>query len=455
MPSHPAPSVFSRLGNPILDYLKYFAYRQLIWQPHLRLLRPLNGIIALLCLATALNAFAASVEIAARFDPRDGKETIKLSFLVGGQEVLAKLQPNDPLALKAENYTIIERKSGEPDREVPLDGNPRAKGLFGIESILLIPKEEIPAKGKNYIVRVAHTLVIEAPDGTHTAVPPKDYPLDNSIAEIDREILAPESVESKLELQAGTGGGVVSVKYHLRKDQIKRQLRDGVTSNDTWLHVDLTAKADVNITPSEKDKYFDSMVAELDLFHAYSWPRLTDKMEALPAIMGHSEFGLTGRFETDRDFKTMDATVGAVYSVFVKNPVTTWLHSAFVPKLKEAGVAPLFIVGYDYVSEIRNGTATDKGSNRVRAEFSWSLPILREQALPILGSTDADAVFDVGGIFDVDKQRLTDTTKITLEVRQHEVTDKSWSYILTYAQGKATPTYNHFDAILAGLKKSF
>ena len=427
-----------------------------IWHPHLRRLQRISVAISivLLFLTTAFSAVAADVAIAPRFTPFEGKEIIRVRFLVDGKDV-GKVQANDPFALKADNYVIIERKSGEADREIPIDGNPRPRGLGGIQNIFLVPKEEIPAKGKKYILRVTHSLTIEAPDGSHGVAPPKDYTLDNTIAELDREILAPESVESKFELQAGSGGGAVSARYHFRKDQVKQELRDGVTSNDAWFHIDLTAKADVNVTPKEKNKYFDSMTTELDLFHAYSWPNLPNDMKVLPAIMGHSEFGLTGRFETDRDFTTMDATAGAAYSVFVKNPVTTWLHSAFVPKIKEAGVAPLFIVAYDYVTQIRQGAATDTGNNRLRGEFSWSLPILREQSVPFLGSTDADALFDVGGIYDFDKQVVTDTTKLTLEVRQHDASDDSWSYTLTYAQGKATPIYKHFDAILAGLKKTF
>jgi hypothetical protein len=410
-------------------------------------------LIALPFLATAFNAVAANLEVVPGFTPLNGKEIIEVRFLVDGKNV-GKLQSNDVLALKADNYRIIERRSGAADREIPLDGKPRPRGLDGVQCIFLIPKEEIPAKGKNYILRVAHSLTIEAPNGEQRVVLPRDYPLDSAIAVIDQEILAPQSVESKLELQTGSGGGAISARYHFRKDKLKRELREGVIG-DSWFHIDFTAKADVNITPDEKNKYLDSIVAELDLFHAYSWPRLPDNIKALPLFMGHSEFGLTGRFETDRDFETMNVTAGAAYSVFVKNPVTTWLHSAFVPKIKEAGVAPLFVVAYDYVSEVRGGEATDNGNNRLRAEFSWSLPILREQSLPILGSTDADVLFEVGGIYDFEKRKLTDTTKLTLELRQHALSNQGWSYTLTYAQGQATPTFQHFDAILAGLKKIF
>jgi hypothetical protein len=431
--------LFSRLRKTTLGYPKYRVGAAIS--------------IILLWLGTALSSLAATVKIAPDFSPFQGKEIIKVRFLVDGKDV-GKLQV-DPFALKSDNYAIIERESGKADREIPLDGNPQPRGIAGIQSIFLIPNEDIPVKGKKYVLRVAHSLTIEAPDGSHGVVAPKDYELNIKIAELDREILAPQSVESKFELQTGTGGGAISARYHFRKDQVKQELRDGVTSNDAWLHIDFTAKVDVNVTPKEKNKYLDSMTAELDLFHAYSWPNLPNDINVLPVLMGHSEFGLTSRFETDRDFKTTAATAGAAYSVFVKNPVTTWLHSAFVPKIKEAGVAPFFVVAYDYVSEIRHGAATDKGNNRLRGEFSWSLPLLREQSIPVLGSADADALFEVGGIYDFDKQALTDTTKITLEVRQHEASDQSWSYTLTYGQGKATPTFKHFDAILAGLKKTF
>ena len=91
-------------------------------------------------------------------------------------------------------------------------------------------------------------------------------------------------------------------------------------------------------------------MGELDAFHAYSWPDL-ESARSLPAFMGHSEFGLTSRIESDRDLKNINSTAGAAYEVFLKNPVTSWMHSAFVRNDPEAGVAPLFILGYDYVGE--------------------------------------------------------------------------------------------------------
>src|SRR5438105_150910 len=166
MNSRLALHLFSHLGSTILGYLKHPASQKETWHPcHRRLKRTVVAIsIVLVLLTTAFSAVAADVTIAPRFTPFEGKEIIRVRFFVDGKDV-GKIQANDPFALKADNYAIIERKSGEADREIPLDGNPRPRGLEGIQNIFLIPKEEIPGKGKTYVLRVAHSLTIEAPDG--------------------------------------------------------------------------------------------------------------------------------------------------------------------------------------------------------------------------------------------------------------------------------------------------
>ncbi len=150
---------------------------------------------------------------------------------------------------------------------------------------------------------------------------------------------------------------------------------------------------------------------------------------------------------------------------YIKNPLTTFLHGNVVKllqgkELKEAGVAPYLFFSYDYVDHLKQGVSTATGNERLRADFSWSLPLLRGFEFPkTLGVTqqvfDADFLADVEVIYDFHSSKLMDNTKLTLEFRPEMAADKAPSFTLTYARGKATPTFKNFDALLAGMKIPF
>jgi hypothetical protein len=391
---------------------------------------------------------AEPVTIFPFFQPHNGKEQIRLDFKG------AAVQGNDPHALDPANYTLLKSGPGGA-REIPLGGKPMGADFHGIHSIVLPLGGKIDTgKTAQYSLKINNTMTLKRDDDEAVAVPPNDYQLNTKAVALDATLLAPETNESKLQLQGGTGFGAISARYHLREDSVRDDLASD-SVGDSWLHIDFTATADVDLDPDDKHDYLDSIVGELDAFHAYSWPDL-ESAKTLPAFMGHSEFGITSRVESDRDFKTVNSTAGASYDVFLKNPLTTWLHSVFVPNNAEAGVAPLFVLGYDYVGEIRRQEGTlRQGKNRLRGDFSWTLPLLQQFDIPLVGPRDVNAVFDLGGIYDFDRSRFTNTTQVSLEVAGNAREAGGWSWTLTYAQGRATPTYKHFDAILGGLKKLF
>ncbi len=90
------------------------------------------------------------------------------------------------------------------------------------------------------------------------------------------------------------------------------------------------------------------------------------------------------------------------------------------------------------------------------------MPILRNQGLrPLISDrvVDADFLIDLGGIYDIEKTRFTNTTTLSFEVHWRKAlehaSDKDPAFTLSYAQGKATPTFKNFDAFLAGVKLPF
>jgi hypothetical protein len=191
-------------------------------------------------------------------------------------------------------------------------------------------------------------------------------------------------------------------------------------------------------------------VAEFDLFHAYNW----EFGDETALEQGHAEFGIASRFESDRDFDNMNVTAGLAYQTYFKNRVTSALHHLVAPR--EAGVAPLFVFAYDYVGHISQSEETpDTGNQRLRAGFYWSLPLFREVRLPFLDLADGEFLVAAEALYDVEQGMFTDNTKLTLDLRQHTEKKDGWSYNVTYARGRATPTYKNFDAVLFGIKKWF
>ena len=86
------------------------------------------------------------------------------------------------------------------------------------------------------------------------------------------------------------------------------------------------------------------------------------------------------------------------------------------------------------------------------------MPIARGWKVPDIiykGSFDADFLIDIETIYDPVEAKFFNNSKLTLDFHSQVNPDKSPAFTLTYAQGKATPTFKHFDAFLAGLKIPF
>jgi hypothetical protein len=377
--------------------------------------------------------------------PKLPLEIIQLDFKVAGHENKAevRLSGGDFDPGQPSSYRLIVTEKGKAPREIPiLAVDPRGPHVRAgrAAEILLLPKE-LPkqTQGAEFKIELAHTLTFDLPTQSEVQIPPNTFALDAKALETNRKYTAPLSTENKIEVLNGTGGGQASLHYHVRQNQIK---------TGDWLHVDLDVKADVSLASDDKHRYFDSIVAEFDAFRAYNFGRGSADEQ------GHAEFGLASRFESDRDFANMNVTAGLAYQVYFKNRVTTGLHHLVAKD--ELGVAPLFVFAYDYVGHISQSDETpDTGDQRLRAGFYWSLPLFREVRVPFLDVADGDFLIAAEALYDVEQGILTDNTKLTLDLRQHTEKKDGWSYNVTYARGRATPTYKNFDALLFGIKKWF
>ena len=270
------------------------------------------------------------------------------------------------------------------------------------------------------------------------------------------EEIANRALQNKVEFLNGSAVGAGSVRA--------TYTYDSPLAVD-WLHVEALGKADFDLRSQDKTKYFNSIVGQLSAFYASKWffgaqsvPELPGEVIPRSAIPYH--LGLNGTLESDQTFETVDATAGLSFVAYVNNPITDVLRKLFVPKIDELekGVAPKFKFGYDYVGHVKQGVDAGTGSQRLTADLYWSMPVARGWKLPEIiykDAFDADFLVDVETVCDVEKGRFFDNSKLSLDFHSQVKPDKSPSFTLTYAQGKATPTFKHFDAFLAGVKMPF
>jgi hypothetical protein len=281
--------------------------------------------------------------------------------------------------------------------------------------------------------------------------------------------------QNHLDTGHNVDGGVLSLELHYQARTSEESTRPGA-----YLFL-FNAKGDFVFPSKEKKSFFNSLNADLE----YVYSHLPDTSESsAPANAAFDpqnlappknrwepfwDVGVTAKYESDQSFDNLNLLVGVVGHVIARNPITDQIQEAILmqgplflnPKrIRETTIAPLFTFRYDYVNHIKDSKEVDTGQNRVTGALYYRLPLARE--MDILKSTgltqqvfDSDFVTELEFVYDCDKQKFANNSKLTLEILPHTDAAHQPAFILTYAQGKATPTFQHFDAFLAGLKIPF
>jgi hypothetical protein len=369
------------------------------------------------------------------------RPVIKIVFYDSkGQQLTEILKLSDSVK-DPSSYTILAEKDKKTETiavERVIVGNDQFVSRVG-----LLPKGKLK-DDVTYRVQVKDGVFVFK-DSTQY-LPKGELPaVDGAQLKAELDYINNRALENKIELLNGssTGAGSVRATY-------KSYYAD--TKGVDWLEVEGIGKADFNFLSQDKTKYLNSIVGELGILYLNTW-EITDKY-GIPAFVG-----INGTVESDQDFKTVDSTGGVEAQLFLRNWLSEFLYTFFVHDIKEAGVAPLLKLGYSYVGHVKEGISTDTGSQRFHADFYWSLPLYRGFDIRSTHVTqqlfDADLILDIETIFDVEKSKFFDNSKIVVDLHAQTLRDKSPSFTLTYAQGKATPTFKHFDAFLAGLKIPF
>lgn len=362
------------------------------------------------------------------------------------------------LATKAESYHVTETLNDKKTPvaiEAPTGGAPQD----GFVKSITLTFPATPKKDATYSVEMdPGVITLQTSEGDVVFTDKLPEPPKNQLP-IEVEFLGGKNFENKIELAGGTGGGVLSARagysVNSKIENIDAFQRYG------W---EFMGKADINLLAKEREHYFNSIVGQGRLF----W--LGTFNENNPTFSGYFDLGANASIESDQKFDVIDNTAGMSSVLRLKNPVTTNVQECvnaivrpFGSESKRAGLAPVLIVGYDYVNHAKQDANVDTGDNRAKGNFYWTLHIFERQQIPFYSTSagyDADFVIAVETIYDLNKSEFLNNSKLTLDISPHKevgenADDKSPSFTLTYAQGKATPTFKHFDAFLAGIKVPF
>jgi hypothetical protein len=355
--------------------------------------------------------------------------------------------PDSPALKNKQLIQVIDPASGKP-AEFEINDFPSGRRLRFIE--LTLPKVEEPKK----LTLILDGLLLEDATGrpiahsnTATANDPSPDSTDMGPTGIDTSGLK----QNFASLLAGSAdGAIISGKIAARFGKV-------TTFGGSEIFMKGKATADLNVRGSDARDYFNSIVAEFDIF-------LERNYETAITGPGMGELGLRTKFESDQKFQTIDGTIGLAAWFTVKNVFTDAVSRAayFSDPQKHALISPAVVLGYDYVTRFHTGSGTsapaeDTGQHRISAMLDWPLEIARGWDLrgtPLGAIYDITLIIDVIPIYDLEEGKFFVENKLSLEITPASDKNRA-SLILMYANGKATPTFKNVNTVLAGLKMPF
>jgi hypothetical protein len=220
-------------------------------------------------------------------------------------------------------------------------------------------------------------------------------------------------------------------------------------------HLEASIRGNVALDTKKYSVYSDNFEAELGFFYGSYLGRKKDVRSGWPFFIG-----LDSRLEADRDFSVVNGAHGVWTKLFTPDlPPFHWLSRGLLPeeyRSEEATPAPLWEFGYQFITRYKEDEgASDYGDQRLSGRFTWEMALFRKMPFPVVETLDGDLNFQIGGIYHLESGEFTDETKVQLTLTKDRYDPKAIMMTLTYARGKTTPKFEHYDAVLAGFKKLF
>jgi hypothetical protein len=445
-----------------------------------RLLRA-AGLLAV-CLLTAAPLSVKAADLEVRLQPSrsnaggpvyDNFQVVFLEDGIPSQKLIVT-----PAVTAANSYELIGKKGNDlTELEIAsVRAIPKGGPALRLE---IIPKEKPDvSKFDAFQLRPKNPAIWQFTDGSAF-----HYANHGSFAVLDTKIIKENATyyrrfsgfQNHVDTSHKFDAGVVSLELHYQA-----RTSEESTQSDAYLFL-FNAKGDFVFPQKEKASFTNNLNADLEFVYSHLPDTFKSSAPAGSLVDPHHipppenrwepfwDLGISAKYESDQNFENVNFLAGVVAHIILRNPITDSLQRGILlneplflnPKrIVIATIAPLITLRYDYVSNVKEGQPLDTGKNRFTGALFYRLPLARE--IDILKSTgltkqvfDSDFIAELEAVYDFDKKKYANNSKLTLEIVPHTDVEHQPALILTYAQGKTTPTFQHFDAFLAGLKVPF
>ncbi|PZR73978.1 MAG: hypothetical protein DLM73_09305 [Chthoniobacterales bacterium] len=428
----------------------------------------LNATLALCGLANAM--LGAPLKVACKLDfipdpnkPGQSRTIIRVGITDGesGKPLYHLIRSDSPAASTASRFKVLfEGKEGEP---LSVQIIPRAPqdNFPGLQSDILLGSAELDAS-KGYSVQLLQGS--GDPPGIEVkgfAPIAKFGPVNIGSAPRNVEFLnRNKAVQRKFSILGGENGTSASLKLTYGIDSLANASATDDPMNDRryrrFSRFQAMLDADLSYHPDKNNNYINSINAEADyvLVQFFESKNFGD-------LRGLFETGLAGRFEADQQFDKINLTVGWTNWLSVNSPgLSKFATGLCLLGKPEANVPPILVFSYDYVSSIKddlpaNNRGEDTGRNRLRGRFYWSIQLAHDADLFLVKHYNADLLIDVGGAYDFDSGKAFPDVRLSLDIGPQTASDTAPKFTLSFVNGKTTPTFRNYNALLAGFKQPF
>ncbi len=346
-------------------------------------------------------------------------------------------------------FQLIQEKGGKKEvveitqveaKQVPT--NPPNR----VARIILVLKKPPLDDAKYTLTIPAGAIVLDLPSGLTLADSDKPIAISGSPKEHNK--YAHPFPENKLALQQGSETGTVSFQYYHNYP---------FSSADNLFDIHLSLNADASLRSALSNKYIDKLEAEAGGY----WVRMVGLEHDVLGQRGIIELGFSSKLQADQQLQKIDSTVGLNAWLWLNNDFfgDIYRNACFFGNKPDFGLPPTIILGYDYVSHLKNDASANgfSGNNRLTGRFAWTLPIgrnLHSDVIILSQIKEINLVTDASGTYDVENSKIAPLANLSLDFVL-STSDKLPSVSLSFADGKAAPKFQQFDAFLAGFKMHF
>lgn len=392
-------------------------------------------------------------------DRQPSLEAIRIGLKDSEGEINHFIRTDSPAVLDSGRLQL--KQDGKAVSFKSLCQNVRPPGL--VSAILLVPEKPLTT-----VKRI--TLEMTQDAGAEPGLKLKDGstigkfgPIALTGGEADLEFLSRnKAVQKKIALLGGENGAGLSFRFAYGLDSLSQQpasnTADPTTdrSHDRFWRFQSLLDVDVSYQPEKNNNYINSINAEADFVLAQFFAA-----KSLGDVRGLFQTGLSSRFEADQMFDKINLTVGWTNWLSLNSPGLSKFATALCFAGKpEANVPPILVFSYDYVSPVKNDLPADDqgedtGRNRLRGRFYWSIQLAHDADLFVVKHYNIDFLIDVGGVYDFESGKALPDVRLSLDIGPQTENDTAPKFTLSFVNGRTTPTFRNYNALLVGFKQPF